>query len=135
MHKQPDSTVLGHELGELAAELKRLIEVFTSSKPLWRGNVYTIRRRCGHPNCHCADGDLHVSTVISDRTGEKPRTLALHGEDVDRFHRMTQRYGRFQHARARVKKIAAQIVHLADALCAIRLQATLSAEKKRKKRE
>ncbi len=135
MHKQPDYTLLSHELGELDAELHRLIEVFTSLQPLWKGNVYTIRRRCGHANCRCAQGELHVSTVLSDRTGEKPRTLALPGKEVDRFQRMTKRYSRFQHARARIKKIAAQIVRLADALCEIRLEATLRREKKRTKRE
>lgn len=135
MHKPRDPTVLGHELGELVAEVRRLIEVFTSPQPLWRGNVYTIRRRCGHPNCHCVHGELHASTVLSDRSGEKPRTLALPGREVDRFLRMTKRYSRFQRARARIKKIAAQIVRLADALCEIRLEATLRSEKKRTKRE
>jgi hypothetical protein len=133
--KAPDPTVLRHELGELVRELRRLTDVFDSLAPMWRGNVYTNRRRCGHPNCRCAEGDLHVSTVLADRSGRKPRTLALSGDVVDRFRRMTRHYSRFQHARARVIKIAQRIVQIADTLCDLRLKATLKAEKVRRKRE
>ena len=39
-----------------------------------RGSVVTHRRRCGKPNCRCADGEaLHESTVLSYSEGGRTR--------------------------------------------------------------
>jgi hypothetical protein len=45
---------------------------------LVRGSVVTHRRRCGKPNCRCADGEaLHESTVLSYFEGGRTRLLML----------------------------------------------------------
>ncbi|MGH9223715.1 MAG: DUF6788 family protein, partial [Acidimicrobiales bacterium] len=30
-----------------------------------RGSLFTFRRRCGKPNCRCAEGDGHESPALS----------------------------------------------------------------------
>ena len=50
---------------------------------LVRGSVVTHRRRCGKPNCRCADGEaLHESTVLSysDRTSAVRRHIRGFGK-------------------------------------------------------
>jgi hypothetical protein len=133
--RKRDPNVLRKELGELVRELTRLQKLFTSRSPLWKGNVYLMRRRCGQPNCRCTRGRLHEAVVLSDRSGDSPRTVPLNDENVDPFRCMTEDYSRFRQARARVPKIAKQIVNIVDALGEIRLEAGQKGRKKKRKRE
>lgn len=60
---------------------------------LVRGSVVTHRRRCGKPNCRCADGEaLHESTVLSYSEGGRTRLLRLPAEQVASVRAATQRY-------------------------------------------
>ena len=58
-----------------------------------RGSVVTQRRRCGKPNCHCADPvALHESTVLSYSTGGRNRTVMLEAGEVAAVRAATARY-------------------------------------------
>lgn len=58
-----------------------------------RGSVVTQRRRCGKPNCHCADGAaLHESTVLSYSTGGRNRTVMLDPGEITAVRAATARY-------------------------------------------
>lgn len=60
---------------------------------LVRGSVVTHRRRCGKPNCRCADGQaLHESTVLSYSEGGRTRRLTLPADQVASVRAATQRY-------------------------------------------
>ena len=60
---------------------------------LVRGSVVTHRRRCGKPNCRCADGEaLHESTVLSYSEGGRTRLLTLPADQVASVRAATQRY-------------------------------------------
>ena len=48
-----------------------------------RGSVVVQRRRCGKPNCHCADGQaLHEATVLSYSQDGRNHTLMLAADQV-----------------------------------------------------
>jgi len=58
-----------------------------------RGSVVTQRRRCGKPNCHCADGTaLHESTALSYSTGGRNHTVMLEAGEVAAVRAATARY-------------------------------------------
>ena len=58
-----------------------------------RGSVVTQRRRCGKPNCRCADGTaLHESTALSYSTGGRNRTVMLEAGEVAAVRAATARY-------------------------------------------
>jgi hypothetical protein len=133
--KRRDPTVLNKELGELVREMTRLQRLFTSKSPLWKGNVYVMHRRCGRPNCRCVEGELHRAVVLSDRSGNRPRTIPLNDKNVDEFRRMTEAYSRFRYARSRVIKIAKRIVQIVDALGEIRLDAGQKGRKRKRRKE
>ena len=42
-----------------------------------RGSVVVHRRRCGKPNCRCADGELHEATVLSYSERGRTRFVML----------------------------------------------------------
>lgn len=42
-----------------------------------RGTVVTQRRRCGKPNCHCADGARHPSLYLVQSQAGKVRQLCI----------------------------------------------------------
>ena len=53
----------------------------------------THRRRCGKPNCRCADGEaLHESTVLSYSEGGRTRLLTLPADQVAAVRAATERY-------------------------------------------
>jgi hypothetical protein len=58
-----------------------------------RGSVVTHRRRCGKPNCRCADGEaLHETTVLSYSEGGRSHLLRLPADQVAAVRAATERY-------------------------------------------
>jgi hypothetical protein len=58
-----------------------------------RGSVVTQHRRCGKPNCRCADGvQLHETTVLSYSEAGRSRTLMLDPADVQSVRAAVERY-------------------------------------------
>ena len=58
-----------------------------------RGTVVTQRRRCGKPNCHCADGQvLQQSTVLSYSEARRSRTVMLEPDEIATVRAATARY-------------------------------------------
>ncbi|MGH8996392.1 MAG: DUF6788 family protein [Acidimicrobiales bacterium] len=69
---------------------------------LTRGTVVVQRRRCGKPNCRCADGQaLHESVVLSYSQGGRSRTVMLDPADVASVRAATERY---RAAQARIEQ-------------------------------
>ncbi len=58
-----------------------------------RGTVVTHRRRCGKPNCRCANGEvLHESVVLSYSMANRTKFVMLSREEVEAVRAATQRY-------------------------------------------
>lgn len=69
-----------------------------------RGSVVVHRRRCGKPNCRCADGTaLHEATVLSYSQAGKTRFVMLPVDQVGAVRVATARY---QAAKARLEEEA-----------------------------
>jgi hypothetical protein len=58
-----------------------------------KGSVVVHRRRCGKPNCRCADGAaLHESTVLSYSEAGKTHFVMLPTDRVEAVRAATARY-------------------------------------------
>jgi hypothetical protein len=57
-----------------------------------RGSVVVHRRRCGKPNCRCADGDLHEATVLSYSERGRTRFVMLPPAEVAAVAAAVDRY-------------------------------------------
>jgi len=51
---------LRQSLLRLADEIQGLVEPFFSDRPVIKGTVYELKRRCGKSGCKCARGELHA---------------------------------------------------------------------------
>lgn len=70
---------------------------------LLRGTLYTLRRRCGKPTCHCVTGQAHESPALAYPEGGRTKTLTLRVEQVAA---VTAALARYQQARAELDAAA-----------------------------
>jgi hypothetical protein len=68
---------LRQSLSQLAGEIKRVVEPLFSNRPVIKGTVYELKRRCGKPGCKCARGELHARMVVSASEGGKTRLQVI----------------------------------------------------------
>jgi len=57
-------TDLLDSLRELQSRRRRLIRRLSRENKLAIGTVSTVYRKCGNPQCHCADGPRHPQTIF-----------------------------------------------------------------------
>jgi hypothetical protein len=102
--------------------LPALLEACFGREPLLPGSLYTLRRKCGKPSCHCNRGTLHASTVLSYRGQGRPRNLSPPPEQLDDLRNLTEPYRRCRQARAQLVRWQKQLLQLVDELEAARVQ-------------
>jgi hypothetical protein len=107
---------------DLQKQLTPLLQSFLGREPLLPGSVYTLRRRCGKPNCRCARGELHASTVLSYRGEGRPRNISLPPEQLREVRELTEDYRAFRKARTRVVRLVDQLLDLLDRIEAARVE-------------
>lgn len=122
---------LRHSLVQLLEEMRGLIEPFFSDRPVIKGTVYELKRKCGKPGCKCAQGELHARMVVSASEGGKTRLRAIpRGFLVDTQQRV-RRYQELRRARARVVEIHRQMLKLIDEMEGMRREELSSSGKER----
>jgi len=111
---------LRQALLQLVNEMRGLIEPFFSDRPVLKGTVYELKRKCGKPGCKCAQGQLHARMVLSASERGKTRLRAVpRGFLVDTQQRV-RRYQELRRARARVVEIHRQMLKVMDEMEAMR---------------
>jgi hypothetical protein len=118
----PAISSLRAELRRLTQSIPELAEVFLQRDALLPGSVYTSRRRCGKPNCRCAQGQLHQTEVLSYRGGPRPQNVTPQPGQLKAFKKWTQAYRRFRQARAQLVKLHQQMMRLVDSIEAERVR-------------
>ncbi len=113
---------LRSQLLKVQQQLPQLLEDCLGREPLLPGSVYTLRRKCGKPNCRCSRGQLHESTVLSYRGQGRPRNVSPSPEQLASLRTMTQHYRRCRQARTKLVRWQKQLLKLVDALEAARVQ-------------
>jgi hypothetical protein len=57
-----------------------------------RGTLFTLRRRCGKANCHCATGHAHESPALAYPQAGRTKTVTLAAADVEEVRAALERY-------------------------------------------
>lgn len=57
-----------------------------------RGALFTLRRRCGKPSCHCASESGHESPALAYPEGGRTKTMTLSAAEVDEVRAALERY-------------------------------------------
>ena len=107
---------------QLQQLLPGLLETALGREPLLPGSLYTLRRKCGKPSCHCSRGELHESTVLSYRGQGRSRNVSPQPEHVQALQNMTDHYRRCRQARAQLVRWQRQLLKLVDDFHAARVQ-------------
>ena len=111
---------LRRSLVRLYEEAGRLIEPFSSDKPVIKGSVYELKRKCGKPGCKCTRGELHRSMVVSDsEKGRKTLRVIPRGFLVD-VRNKVRRYRRLRRARAGLVEVHGKMLRVMDEMEAMR---------------
>ena len=121
-HSRNSLSSLRSQLLDLQKLLPALLESSLGREPLLPGSVYTLRRKCGKPSCHCNRGELHESTVLSYRGQTRPQNVSPRPEHVDSLRKMTDHYRRCRQARAELVRWQRLLLKLVDDLQAARVQ-------------
>src|SRR5271157_4372450 len=115
-------STLRQQLRELQQQIPSLLEAFLGREPLLPGSVYTLRRRCGKPTCHCAQGEPHTSTVLSYRGQGRPQNITPPPEQVSTVQKLTDDYRQFRRGRTQLLRLQRQVLKLIDGIEALRVQ-------------
>jgi Family of unknown function (DUF6788) len=115
-------SLLRSQLNQAPQQLAALLALCFGRESLLPGSMYTLRRKCGKPNCHCARGALHESTILSYRGQGRPKNISLPPEQIDALRKMTDDYRRFRQTRAKIVRWQRELLKLLDALQAARVQ-------------
>ena len=107
---------LRKQIQQRQRELNDLLRGIKQRRPLIRGNVYKLRRKCGKAVCRCREGHLHESWVLSvPEAGRKRLRTVPKGKRLQ-WQQMSDRYRRFRRGRARLVKLFDEILRMVDEL-------------------
>jgi len=122
---------LRQSLLHLVSEMKQLVEPFFSDRPVVKGTVYELRRRCGKPGCKCAKGELHARMVVSASEKGKTRLRVIPRGFLGEVQEQVRRYQELRRIRARLVTIHRQMLRVLDEMEAMRREELPSADPKR----
>jgi hypothetical protein len=97
-----------HEsLRELHKERKRLLRQLMQEHELAIGTVSLVRRKCGNPRCHCAEGEGHLQTLFLFKDQESGRRICklVRRADEERLLKAGERYREFREGMKRLRAI------------------------------
>jgi hypothetical protein len=86
-------------------ESRKLVYILSHRQPMMKGSVYQMQRKCGKPNCRCAEGQPHSSMVLSWSEGGRTRLQSVPEKKLDKFRQQTEQYQQFRKARARLVQL------------------------------
>ena len=105
---------LRQSLLHLANEIRGLVEPFFSDRPVIKGTVYELKRRCGKPGCKCARGELHGRMVVSASEGGKTRLGVIPNGSLVEVQTKVRRYQELRQVRARLGEIYRKMLRVMD---------------------
>ena len=111
-----DASQLRQQIQQCQREIGDQVRILKQRRPLVRGTVYNLRRKCGKAGCRCQDGHLHESWVLSVPEKGRKRMRAVPKGKRTQWQPMAERYRRFRRSRARLVKLFAEILGLVDEL-------------------
>ncbi len=111
---------LRQSLKRLPDEIRQLIDPYFSDKPVIKGSVYELKRKCGKPGCKCAQGELHSRMVVSSSEKGKTRLRVIPHGFLVVIQIKVRRYQKLRRARARLVKVHRKMLRVIDEMEAIR---------------
>ena len=108
------------ELLELLERLRKTLEVVWARRPLIKGTVYQIARRCGTPHCRCTRGQLHRNLVLTWSDQGRHYMRALSPARVAEIREKSKEYARFRRAQTALAAMYSQMLSLVEQIRELR---------------
>ncbi len=126
---------LRQALVQLADEVRQLIDPFLSDRPVIKGSVYELKRKCGKPGCKCAQGELHRRMVVSASEKGKTKLRVIPRGFFVEVESKVRGYQKLRRVRTRLVEVHKKILQVMDEMEAMRREEVPSPDKKRSLRE
>ncbi len=98
-------------------DLAKVKDELAARRPVARGIVYVLKRKCGKAGCRCQKGKLHPQICLAWREEGRGRLRPLKAaKEINKYERLTANHRRFRKARARFIKLSKEVVALANKL-------------------
>jgi hypothetical protein len=111
---------LRQSLRKLARDVSFSIEPFVSDKPVIKGSIYELKRKCGKPECTCTRGQLHARMVLSASEKGRTKLRVIPRGFLIEVQDKVRRYRTLRQARARMIKVHKRILQIMDEIEAMR---------------
>lgn len=105
---------LRQTLGHLSYQIRELTRSFFSDKPVIKGTVYELRRKCGKPGCRCNQGQLHGSMVLSSSEGGRTRLRVIPRGSLLEVKSKVERYRRLRRSRSQLVQTFKEMLRVLD---------------------
>ena len=92
----------------------RLLRQMTGQAELIPGSFYLLRRKCGKASCRCARGHLHPTWVLTRSESGQHKLYPVPPAERARVRKLATAWKRAHKARAKLLKLNAQLLALAD---------------------
>ena len=119
---------LRQSLGHLSSQIRDLIRPFFSDKPVIKGSVYELKRKCGKPGCKCMEGQLHSSMVLSSSEKGRTKLRVIPRGSLLEVKRKVQRYQALRRSRSRLVQTFRKMLQVLDEMEEIRREEMSSGE-------
>jgi len=122
---------LRQSLRRLSDEARKLIEPSFSDKPVIKGSVYELKRKCGKPGCKCAQGELHSRMVLSASEKGKTRLRVIPHGFLVQVQIKVRRYQELRRARSRLVEVHRKMIRVMDEMEVMRREQIPASGKKK----
>jgi hypothetical protein len=122
---------LRQTLLHLSSEIQGVIKPLFSDRPVIKGTVYELKRRCGKAGCKCTRGELHARMVVSASEEGKTRLRVIPRGFLIEVQAKVRRYQELRRVRARLGEIYRKMLKVMDQMEAMRREELSSSGKRR----
>lgn len=114
---KPDRSSLRQKILRLEqARTSHIERILGTRGPLRRGAFVTVHRKCGKPNCRCAQGEGHPAKYLSVKESGKTRMIYVPNSQEVQVAKEAEQYRLYRQARAMLAKLNRQALAVIDEL-------------------
>ena len=111
-----DASRLRQEIARCLKDIVQLKDELATRRPMARGTVYILKRKCGKENCRCQKGKLHPQICLAWGESGRKYLRPLKGQEIDRYKKLTTNKRRFRKARTKFIRLSKRVVELSNKL-------------------
>lgn len=100
----------GTSVNVLKARRDAGINRLSGGKPFIEGSLARIRVKCGNPNCRCAQGEKHLSHILTKKVGGKTQSVYVPVDMVEEVTEWIQEHRRIKKKLKEISALGEQII-------------------------